>query len=337
MDRLSDYDYDLPESAIAQVPLVDRASSKLLWIHRATGEISHHTFRDVETIFQSGDLLILNDTRVTALRLVGKRPTGGEVEALLMKELASARYEALVKPAKKLQVGSKVSFPGGLEATVEAVLPAGVRILRFEPLDRLRERLSEFGSIPLPPYITRKLEEAERYQTVYSRNGGSSAAPTAGLHFTPELLDGLRERGIATAFITLDVGIDTFRPVSAENVDEHQMHGERLTIPESTVQAIRNCQGRIIAVGTTTVRALETSSTGRRQVEPGSRISTLFIRPGYQFRVIDGMLTNFHMPKTTMLLMIAALAGKGQIDSAYSEALANGYRFLSFGDSMLIL
>ncbi len=337
MDRLSDFDYDLPESFIAQSPLADRAASKMLCVDRRSGAISHRVFRDLPRILQPGDLLVLNDTRVTAKRLKGRKPSGGEVEALLLKEIETGRYEALLKPAKRLQNSAKIVFDGDLIAEVVDTAPGGGRVLQFEPGDGLAEKLLWIGTIPLPPYIHEELRDSERYQTVYALTGGSSAAPTAGLHFTPELIEDLKSRGVEFANVTLDVGIDTFRPVTSENLDEHEMHGENFTIPAKTADAIRACNGRVIAVGTTSVRALETAAIGPRSVEHGSRISKLFIRPGYEFKVIDGMLTNFHMPRTTMLLMISAIAGNGPIRAAYAEALSNGYRFLSFGDSMLIL
>ena len=334
-ERLSDYDYELPDELIAQTPLEDRAASRLLVLHREGG-IEHRQFRDVLELLEPGDLLVLNDTRVSAVRLFGHRETGGAVEALLLQELLPGRFEAMVKPAKRLKVGTHVRF-GDLIATVTEELEEGLRVLSFDDDPNLSERLNEAGMVPLPPYIHERLADRERYQTVYGARAGSAAAPTAGLHFTDEILESLRERGVRTATVTLHDSIDTFRPVQVENLDEHRMHGERCAIPTETGEAIANAPGRIIAVGTTTVRTLETMATGPRQVSAGQTTSKLFIRPGFDFQVIDGMFTNFHLPKTTMLLMISALAGKQNILDAYRAAVEDRYRFLSFGDSMLIV
>lgn len=330
MDFLSDYDYTLPESSIAQVPLEDRASSKLLWLDRRSGDVQHRRFTDVAEILEKGDLLVMNDTRVTALRLLGKKESGGGVEALLLRDLGNNRFEALMKPGRRLRVGARVSFDG-VCAEVDEVLPDGRRTLVF---DRDPKAV---GTVPLPPYIVTALLDPERYQTVYGTQGGSSAAPTAGLHFTKELLGSLNAKGVEIATVTLDVGLDTFRPVQVERLSDHVMHGEQCSVPESTAEAIAGCKGRVIAVGTTTVRTLESHATGRRQVAPGQATTTMFIHPGYEFQAIDGMFTNFHMPKTTMLMMLSAFAGRDHVLRAYAEALASDYRFLSFGDSMLIL
>lgn len=338
MDRLSDYDYILPESSIAQAPLEDRSASKLLWLNRETGKTSHHLFNEIPKILRPGDLLVLNETRVTAVRLFGSRASGGKVEVLLLRELVPGEYLALARPAKRLLVGTTVEFGGKLRAAVSEVRAEGQRVLRFEPVDNLDELLTNRGEIPLPPYIHTQLDDPNRYQTVYSATGGSAAAPTAGLHFTIELLEELRHRGVGTATISLDVGIDTFRPVAAEDLAQHVMHGEHYRISEETADAVARCEGRIVAVGTTTVRALESAAEGKkRRIRAGSGESKLFIRPGFQFRVVDGMFTNFHLPRTTMLMMISALVGKEAVFSAYETALSQDYRFLSFGDSMLIL
>jgi S-adenosylmethionine:tRNA ribosyltransferase-isomerase len=309
----------------------------LLHLHRDTGRIEHRRFAEVVEILRPGDLLVMNDTRVSAIRLFGRKPTGGEVEALLLREEAPGRYEALVKPGRRLKEDARIEFPGGLAATVREARPDGRRLLEFEARPDLLDRLAEVGRVPLPPYIREKLGDDERYQTVYSRQGGSAAAPTAGLHFTPELLEALRAGGVETAWVTLDVGLDTFRPLQAENLAEHRMHGERCVMPQETATKIAKTVGRIIAVGTTTVRTLETFATGTRSVQPGETVSHLFIRPGFRFQVVDGMFTNFHMPRTSMLMMIAALSTRERIMEAYGEALNREYRFLSFGDSMLIL
>jgi S-adenosylmethionine:tRNA ribosyltransferase-isomerase len=335
--KLQDLDYDLPEEAIAQTPLADRAASKLLWLHKGSGEIEDVCFRDIVHLLEPGDLLVLNDTRVTALRLLGEKPTGGQVELLLLKEAAPGVFEALAKPGKRLQPGATVRLQHGLAATVLENLPEGRKLVRFAPDEALAENLRSIGKVPLPPYVKRQIEDPERYQTVYAKTGGSAAAPTAGLHFTPEILESLRVKGIQTANVTLDVGLDTFRPITAENPLQHEIHGETCHLPEATQRAIHEANGRIIAVGTTAVRTLETFAAAPRRVGAGSRDTKLFITPGYKFKIVDGMFTNFHMPRTTMLLMISALAGQSNVMKAYAHALEESYRFLSFGDSMLIL
>lgn len=337
MDQLSDYDYHLPEELIAQTPLEDRASSRLLYLNKATGEIRDRVFRDVLDLLQPEDLLVWNDTRVTALRLFGQKPTGGAVEALLLQETAPQTFTALVKPGKRLRPGAKIEFAGGLLAEVTQELEEPIKELRFEPVQNLNEQLREFGQVPLPPYIHETLADPERYQTVYAQSGGSAAAPTAGLHFTPEIIQSLKEKRVGMARVTLDVSLDTFRPVMVESLDEHKMHGEVCRIPDETAEAISECKGRIIAVGTTTARTLESFAVGKRKVETGEKRTSIFIRPGYEWQILDGMFTNFHMPKTTMLMMISALAGNQNIVRAYAHAIQHRYRFLSFGDSMLIL
>lgn len=336
MDRLSDYDYTLPPERIAQTPLEDRASSKLLWLHRNTGIVEHRRFRECPEIFDAGDVLVLNDTRVSAIRLLGQKPSGGKVEALLLREFASGTFEALMKPGRSLRSGADVLF-GDLRAVVEDDLGEGRKTLRFEARPDLSQRLAARGSVPLPPYIHERLQDPERYQTVYAHAAGSAAAPTAGLHFTQEVLDALNHRGVRIAWVTLHVGIDTFRPVQVENLVEHRMHGERCEVPEATAKTLNQRSGRVIAVGTTSVRTLESFADEDGKVTSGESVSSLFIRPGYRFKVVDGMFTNFHLPKTTMLLMISALAGRERVLEAYREAVDQEYRFLSFGDSMLIL
>ncbi len=329
-------DYELPPEQIAQEPLADRSASRMLHLSRATGEIFHRGFRDCLDLLREGDLLVMNDTRVTALRLMGRKPTGAAVEALLMKRLGPLRFEALTRPGKRLQLGAVILFEEGLRATVEEA-KGPLRVLRFDPEPDFEERLDQVGLAPLPPYIGTPLRDRERYQTVYARVGGSAAAPTAGLHFTPELLGSLTNKGVGIAHVTLDVGLDTFKPIDVEDVSQHPMHGERCSVPPETVAAVAACSGRVVAVGTTSARTLESFATGPRALEAGTQVSRLFISPGYRFQVVDGMFTNFHMPRTTMLLMISALASEEAIERAYSEALKEGYRFLSFGDSMLIL
>ncbi len=336
MDRLSDYDYDLPESLIAQTPLADRAASRLLWLNRSSGAVEHRQFRDVLEILQPGDLLVVNNTRVTARRLFGHKPTGGEVELLLLREVAPRQFECLAKPGRRLPVGAKVEFGEGWPiATVVAVSEGPTRTVEFAS-DPTR-LIEEAGMVPLPPYITTPLGDAERYQTVFAERGGSAAAPTAALHFTNELVEALQRQGIVFAEVTLDVGLDTFRPVQVDNLAEHVMHGESCTVPTATAEKISACQGRVIGVGTTSVRTLESFAVGPRRVEAGTRSTSLFVRPGFAFKVVDGMFTNFHMPRTTMLMMISAMASHEAVFRAYREAIAERYRFLSFGDSMLIV
>jgi S-adenosylmethionine:tRNA ribosyltransferase-isomerase len=332
---IRDYDFELPEELIAQAPLEDRSSSRLLHLDPISGDVQHRRFRDITNLLRPGDLLVMNNTRVTALRLFGEKSTGAQVEALLLREVNAGEYEAMVKPAKRLQIGSVVNFEGDLVATVTEE-NGGLRTLKFQGED-VSARLADVGHVPLPPYITTRLENPDRYQTVYAQKGGSAAAPTAGLHFTPELLATLRSNGIEFACVTLDVGLDTFRPISVDSIPEHKMHGEACEVAGDVVRAIENCAGRVIAIGTTTVRTLESFAIGPRQLRTGQQRTQIFISPGYKFQIIDGMFTNFHMPRTTMLMMISALAGRENVMRAYGAAISERYRFLSFGDSMLIL
>ncbi|MFY9233566.1 MAG: tRNA preQ1(34) S-adenosylmethionine ribosyltransferase-isomerase QueA [Fimbriimonadaceae bacterium] len=334
-EALSDYDYHLPDEAIAQEPLADRSASRLLVLHKDSGEIEHLSFKDVPRLLSRGDLLVLNDTRVTAVRVFGKKESGGGVEALLLSEIAEGVFEALAKPGRRLSAGTRVGF-GDLRAEILEVLDDGRRVIRFDPVPDLGGRLRKIGQVPLPPYITKHLAEAERYQTVYGATAGSAAAPTAGLHFTDAMLAELIEKGVGIARVTLDVGLDTFRPIQSDDLDLHRMRGERCTVPEDTAEAVARCRGRVIAVGTTSVRTLESSAAGPKIITPGTQTTSLFIRPGYRFKAIDGMFTNFHMPRTTMLLLISALAGREAVLRSYAQALDRGYRFLSFGDAMLI-
>ncbi len=336
MDRLSDYDYELPERLIAQTPLEDRTASRLLLLPRTGGKAQHRRFTDVPSLLREGDLLVLNDTRVSALRLMGHKPTGAGVEALLLSEEEPGTYIALMRPGRRLRVGARVVFED-LEATVEAQLSDGQRRLVFDHHPMLSKRLREIGTVPLPPYIHAALADAERYQTVIACQPGSAAAPTAALHFTPALLDALKGQGVEVATVTLSVGLDTFKPVESEDLDAHAMHGEVCEVPEATAEAVARCRGRIVAVGTTSVRTLETFAEGPRRLATGRRTSRLFIRPGYRWQVVDGMFTNFHLPKTTMLMMLSALVGRERLLDAYAEAVREEYRFLSFGDSMLVI
>jgi len=330
-ESLSAFNYELPAELIAQEPLADRSASRLLYLHRDSGVVEHKAFSDVLELLRPGDLLVLNNTRVTARRLFGRKKTGGAVELLVLSRNSDGSYKALARPGKRLPPGVEVELDNGLSARI------------IEDLGNGRKRvciggdISRAGVVPLPPYIHSELRDEERYQTVYASAPGSAAAPTAGLHFTSSLLDNLQANGVDSVFVTLDVGLDTFRPVTAENLDQHQMHGETCTVPDSTVSAVANCKGRVIAVGTTSVRTLESFAIGKRRLKSGTMNTSLFIRPGFEFQVVDGMFTNFHMPRTTMLIMLAAFAGRENVMNAYEQAVRKRYRFLSFGDSMLIL
>ena len=329
MLRLSDFDYHLPEQAIAQNPAEPRDASRLLVL--GPDSIEHRYFCDIADYFEPGDLLVLNNTRVTARRLIGARLGGGKSEALLLRDLGGGEFQALVKPAKKFKKGTSIKFDG-MTAEVTSDSEDGVCTLKFDD----PTSIADAGSIPLPPYIHASNAPDERYQTIYAETAGSSAAPTAGLHFTDDVFGRLRAKGVKVAFVTLDVGIDTFRPVKVENLEHHKMHGERYSIPVRTREAVANTTGKVIAVGTTTVRALETAAIGERAIKAGEGCSSIFITPGYKFKVVDELLTNFHMPRTTMLLMVAAFCGRERLMAAYQEALNLQYRFLSFGDSMLV-
>lgn len=332
------FDYVLPEDRIAQEPLADRSASKLLHVSLAEKAIIHRSFRDVVDLLLPGDLLVVNNTTVTALRVFGHRSTGGRVELLLLKELGEGQFQALARPGRRVRAGDEIELENGLIATVSSELEQGQKTITFTQ-PGWREALNEVGLAPVPPYVQTELKDRGRYQTVYhdEKFGGSAAAPTAGLHFTPKILADLDAKGVGRVAVTLDVGLDTFRPVSSDNPKDHIIHGERCSISQEAADRIMSCQGRVIAVGTTSVRTLETFAIGPNSLRTGSEESRLFITPGYDYRIIDGMFTNFHMPRTTMMLMISALAGGPLIRDAYQEALRENYRFLSFGDSMLIL
>lgn len=334
--RLDEFDYDLPDELIAQEPLEDRASARMLHLEKESGAIHHRQFRECVDLLEAGDLLVMNNTRVTARRLFGAKPTGGKVELMLVHPVDDGVYWCLAKPGRRLQVGAEVVF-GEREhvARVLEVNGEGLRLVKFGTGSA--EWIQNLGEVPLPPYIHSHLEDEERYQTVYASMPGSAAAPTAGLHFTDEVLGLLRAKGVQTTEVTLDVSIDTFRPVSVETVEEHVMHGETCRISQSAAEMISAAEGRVIAVGTTSVRTLESFAVEKGRVEAGEKVSKLFITPGFEFRVVNGMFTNFHLPKTTMLLMLASLTGAKKVQRAYLEAVENKYRFLSFGDSMLIL
>jgi S-adenosylmethionine:tRNA ribosyltransferase-isomerase len=337
--RLSDYDYHLPDDLIAQTPLPDRAASRLLHLNRTSGEVQHRQFREVADLLQPGDVLVMNNTRVNAWRFLGQKESGAKIEILALREVEPCVFECLVKPAKRMKPGISVRINDLLTAEmVGGGEDRPTRFVRFTSrVDQLHEEMAKAGNVPLPPYITESLDDAERYQTVIASQAGSAAAPTAGLHFTPEILQQLKAKGIRLAEVTLHVGIDTFRPIQVDDVTEHQMHGEVCEILPAAAAVINLATGRIVAVGTTAVRTLETFASGPRTVAVGRRTSTLFLRPGSEFQVIDGMFTNFHLPKTTMLLMISALTSRERILNAYDHAVSEKYRFLSFGDSMLIL
>lgn len=334
--KVADFDYELPEDLIAQEPLADRSASRLLVLHKESGKIEHRKFVDVLDYFRPGDLLAMNDTRVTAVRLYGRRPTGASVEALLLSKSVDGTYIALLRPAKRLKEGARIDFDGGLVATVVGDAGGGRRQLRFIG-GEVEAAISRFGLVPLPPYVKQPIAVAERYQTVYGRVAGSAAAPTAGLHFTNELLQKIATLGVETCTVTLDVGLDTFRPVSSETTEEHVMHGEVCRVSKEAALKVGDCKGRVIAVGTTTARTLESFAQGPRSLREGETATDLFITPGYRFQVVDALLTNFHMPRTTMLMMVAALAGREPLFEAYRQAVVENYRFLSFGDAMLIV
>ncbi len=339
--KLSDFDYELPEHFIAQEPAEPRDSSRLMVLNRADGTITHAIFREIGKFLKAGDLLVANQTRVLPARLFARKiPTGGKVEILLLRREAPAQWQALVR-GRGLVAGKQLELPNGLTAEIVAVLDGPVRRIRFSrPLD---DALVRLGQVPLPPYIHRPLENPERYQTVFARKPGSAAAPTAGLHFTPELLKSLQEQGIGFATVTLHVGLDTFAPVKEEDPREHKIHTEWCEVSEETAEQInrtRAAGGRIVAVGTTTVRTLETAALhapAGTAVAPWSGDTDLFILPGFRFRVTDAMVTNFHLPKSTLLMLVSAFAGRERILHAYEIAKQEGYRFFSFGDAMLIL
>lgn len=336
MVRLSDFDYSLPEELIAQTPLVDRSASRLLHLDKRTGEVNHKRFSDCVELLEQGDVLVLNNTRVNPWRFIAQKPTGAKIEILALREVEPGVFECLAKPAKRLRRGEQVQISESLFAELVGEGEEAIRLIRFRAEGDLHDAMHEAGNVPLPPYITHQLEDRERYQTVLAKHEGSAAAPTAGLHFTPEILARLTAKGVKIAEVTLHVGIDTFRPIQVDDVTHHQMHGEVCEMLPVAAEIINRRQRRLIAVGTTSVRTLETFAIAGGQVETGLRESRIFITPGYDFKVVDGMFTNFHLPKTTMLLMISALAGREAVLSAYRKAVQERYRFLSFGDSMLI-
>ena len=339
--KTHDFWYDLPEELIAQTPLQKRDSSRLYVLDRENGKTSHKHFYDIIDYLMPGDCLVMNDSRVLPARLLGHRPTGGAVEVLLLRDLGDKKWECLCKPGRKMQQGSEVIFGNGeLTAVVTEVKEDGNRIVEFRYEGIFLEVLERLGKMPLPPYIKEELQDQERYQTVYSREVGSAAAPTAGLHFTNELLEKLREKGIRTAFITLHVGLGTFRPVKAENVLEHHMHSELCMMNAETAALLNETKrngGRVVCVGTTSCRTLESLVNDDGEFVERSKWTDIFIYPGYQFKAMDGLITNFHLPESTLIMLVSAFAGRENVLSAYNEAVKERYRFFSFGDAMLIL
>ena len=349
MENLSTHDfyYDLPQELIAQDPLEDRASSRLMCIDRNTGEYKHGVFRDVIKYLNEGDCLVINDTKVIPARLFGVRETEegelltGKIEVLLLKRMENNIWETLVKPGKKCRKGTCLSFGNGLlKATVLDVVEEGNRLIQFSFDGIFEEILDKLGQMPLPPYITHELKDKNRYQTVYAKNEGSAAAPTAGLHFTRELLKEIEDKGITIAHVTLHVGLGTFRPVKVDNVYEHHMHSEFIIVEKKEAMKINYAKqegGRIIAVGTTSCRTLESMTDENGILQSGSKWTDIFIYPGYKFKMIDGLITNFHLPESTLLMLVSAFAGKDNIMKAYEEAVREKYRFFSFGDAMLLI
>lgn len=339
--KTQDFYYDLPEELIAQTPLKDRDTSRLMVLDRKTGKVSHKHFYDIIDYLNPGDCLVLNDSRVLPARLLGHRPTGGAVELLLLRDLGDGQWECLAKPGRKCMEGQEVIFGDGeLTATVTSVQDDGNRVVKFHYEGIFLEVLERLGKMPLPPYIKAELQDQERYQTVYSKEVGSAAAPTAGLHFTQELLQKLRDKGIKTAFVTLHVGLGTFRPVKAENILEHHMHAELCMLSSETASILNETKasgGRIICVGTTSCRTLESLVNEDGSFEAKSKWTEIFIYPGYQFKAMNGLITNFHLPESTLVMLVSAFAGRENVLAAYEEAVKERYRFFSFGDAMTIL
>ena len=339
--KTKDFWYELPEELIAQTPLQQRDASRLMVLDRQSGEVTHRHFYDVIEYLQPGDCLVMNDSRVLPARLLGHRPTGGAVEVLLLRDLGDKKWECLCKPGRKMQPGNEVIFGNGeLSAVVTEVLEDGNRVVEFHYEGIFLEVLERLGKMPLPPYIKAELHDQERYQTVYSREVGSAAAPTAGLHFTEDLLDKIRAKGIKTAFVTLHVGLGTFRPVKAEEITEHHMHSELCMMSAETAAVLNETKasgGRIICVGTTSCRTLESLVNEDGSFEAKSKWTEIFIYPGYTFKAMDGLITNFHLPESTLVMLVSAFAGREHVLDAYNEAVRERYRFFSFGDAMCIM
>ena len=338
--KKSDFYFDLPEELIAQTPLEQRDHSRLLHLNKTTGEIEHMHFYQLPDLLREGDCLVLNNSRVLPARLIGSRLTGGSVELVLLRDLGDGCWECLSRPGRKTKPGTELTFGGGeLTATVMSVAEGGNRIVRFHYEGVFLEKLEKLGKMPLPPYIKEELQDSERYQTVYSRELGSAAAPTAGLHFTKELLKEIEDIGVNTCFVTLHVGLGTFRPVKTEIIEEHEMHSEFCVVPKKTAEIINKTKkngGRVIAVGTTSCRTLESFAQEDGTINESSGWTNIFIYPGYRFKCIDALITNFHLPESTLIMLVSALAGRENVLHAYSAAVEQEYRFFSFGDAMFI-
>ena len=338
--KKSDFYYDLPEELIAQTPIERRDASRLLHLDKNTGEVEHRHFYDLPEYLKPGDCLVLNNSRVLPARLIGCRPTGGSIELVLLKDLGNNRWECLSRPGRKTRPSQEIIFGDGeLRAVVEETVSGGNRVVRFEYEGIFLEILDKLGKMPLPPYIKEELNDSERYQTVYSKELGSAAAPTAGLHFTDDLLDKIRAMGVNTAFVTLHVGLGTFRPVKEDEIEDQEMHSEFCIIPEETAELVNRTKergGRVISVGTTSCRTLESFAGDDGRLQASSGWTDIFIYPGYKFKCIDALVTNFHLPESTLVMLVSALAGRENILNAYSIAVRERYRFFSFGDAMLI-
>ncbi len=338
--KTADFDFRLPEELIAQTPLERRDASRLLTLDKNTGAVAHHHFYDLPRFLRAGDCMVLNDSRVLPARLIGRRPSGGACEVLLLVDKGENLWECLVRPGRKLKPGAQVIFGDGhLTATIEAELEDGKRAVRFHYQGIFLEILEQLGKMPLPPYIKAELQDQERYQTVYSKVTGSAAAPTAGLHFTPELLEQIRDIGIKVCYVTLHVGLGTFRPVKTENIDDHEMHSEFCAISQETADTINETKkngGRVICVGTTSCRTIESFAAEDGTLSERSGWTNIFIYPGYKFKVLDALVTNFHLPQSTLIMLVSALAGREHVLAAYETAVREKYRFFSFGDAMFI-
>ena len=340
--KRQDFYYDLPEELIAQDPLEDRSSSRLLVLDKETGAASHHIFKEITGYLKEGDCLVINDTKVIPARLIGaKEGTGAKIEVLLLKRKENNIWETLVKPGKKAKVGTRIVFGEGLlVGEVVGIVEEGNRLVKFEYEGIFEEILDQLGQMPLPPYITHQLEDKNRYQTVYAKHTGSAAAPTAGLHFTPELLKEIEEKGIDIARVTLHVGLGTFRPVKVDEITDHHMHSEFYQVDEEAAKKINRAKDsghRVICVGTTSCRTIESAADETGHFKPTSGWTEIFIYPGYKFKILDGLITNFHLPESTLIMLVSALAGREHVLAAYEEAVQERYRFFSFGDAMLIV
>lgn len=340
--KRQDFYFDLPKELIAQDPLEDRSASRLLVLGRESGEVTHRMFRDITSYLRPGDCLVLNDTKVLPARLIGHRTvTDGKIEVLLLKRRENDVWETLVKPGKKAKIGTEITFGNGeLTGKVIDVVDEGNRLIQFTYEGVFEEVLDRLGQMPLPPYITHELKDKNRYQTVYAVHDGSAAAPTAGLHFTKELLKELEDKGVETAYLTLHVGLGTFRPVKVDDIMDHHMHSEFFIVPEEAAAKINKAKAagnRVIAVGTTSCRTLESAADENGRIEAKSGWTDIFIYPGYRFKMLDGLITNFHLPESTLIMLVSALAGRENVLAAYQEAIEKRYRFFSFGDAMLII